>query len=56
MPSEKPDNRYLIPGLAIMGLLATGLAGLVFAFVFGDGLGLLAACLAFTGLGWMSKN
>ena len=36
-----------IPGLAALGLLVTGIAGLVHAFLGGDGLSLLASAVAF---------
>jgi hypothetical protein len=47
MSPPKPPSTSAIPGLAIFGLLATGVAGCVHAFVFGSALGLIAAAIAF---------
>ena len=55
MKPDPSDNQYLIPGLSAAGLLATGLAGIILAFVTGSGIPLFAAALAFTSLGYLSK-
>lgn len=45
-PQQSPGNSA-IPGLAIFGLLTTGVAGCVHAFVFESALGLIASAIAF---------
>ena len=48
MSSEPPVKKIsAVPGLAIIGLFLTGLAGLVHAFYTDSPIGLLAAVLAF---------
>jgi|GEM_PF-6380104 hypothetical protein len=42
-----------MPGLAITGLLLTGLAGLVRGIIFGDGQALLAAAVDSSAIGWL---
>ncbi len=45
--NDKGRRLSAVPGLAALGLLVTGIAGLVHAFQGGDGLSLLASALAF---------
>ena len=49
MNDEKSNNKRLssVPGLAVLGLMITVLAGLGHAFISGDGIGLLASAIAF---------
>ena len=47
MEPNKSPKPSAIPGLAIIGLLITGILGCVHAFIFASGLGLIAAALAF---------
>jgi hypothetical protein len=47
------DSQHLVPGLAIAGLLFTGVASLLYAFLHRDVTGLFAAALSFAGLGWV---
>lgn len=52
-PDNSPDNTVPL-GLAILGLLVTGVLGWVHAFIFASGLGLMAAAVAFGILLYMS--
>ena len=45
--NDKERRLPVAPGLAALGLLVTGFAGLAHAFLEGDGLSLLASALAF---------
>ncbi|UCE50681.1 MAG: hypothetical protein JSW47_11045 [Phycisphaerales bacterium] len=45
--SDKEDRVSALPGIAAMGLIVTGVAGLVHAFVFGTGWSMLASVAAF---------
>ncbi len=44
---DKGRGLSAIPGLAALGLLMTGVAGIAHAFLGGDGLSLLASAVAF---------
>ncbi len=44
---DKGRGLSMIPGLAALGLLVTGVAGIAHAFLGGDGLSLLASAVAF---------
>ena len=37
----------VVPGFAIFGILITGIAGIIHSFIFAEGMGLLAAAVAF---------
>lgn len=50
MTPQKPSKVSAVPGLAIIGLLITGVLGCVHAFLFASGIGLIAAAIAF---GWL---
>jgi hypothetical protein len=54
MAQNDPPKISAIPGLAIVGLLLTGIAGMVHAFMFEAGMGLLAAAVAFGTLLYVS--
>ena len=54
MTPQKPPNISAIPGLAIIGLLITGVIGCVHAFLFASGIGLIAAAIAFGALFFVS--
>ena len=54
MEQNKSPKPSAIPGLAIIGLLITGILGCVHAFIFASGLGLIAAALAFGFLFYVS--
>ncbi len=47
MEPNKTPKPSAIPGLAIIGLLITGILGCLHAFIFASGLGLVAAAIAF---------
>ena len=46
-PNPPPSRSSAMPGLAALGLVTTGLAGLVHTLLTGSVLGLFAATLAF---------
>jgi hypothetical protein len=53
MNEDKPKKITAVPGLAVVGLFATGVVGIVAAFSdasAGDGLALLASAIAFSSL------
>ncbi len=45
--SDKEKRSTMLPGLAGIGLILTGIAGLISAFLGGGGLSLLASTFAF---------
>jgi hypothetical protein len=47
MNDTKPSKISALPGLAAVGLLLTGAAGIHHAYASGSGVGLIAAALAF---------
>ena len=47
MTNQPQSSGSAIPGFAVLGCMLTGMAGLVFAFLHKDVLGLFAAALGF---------
>ncbi|MCF7673785.1 MAG: hypothetical protein K9N23_04725 [Akkermansiaceae bacterium] len=54
MDTQNTPKTSAIPGLAIIGLILTGIAGIVHAFLSGAAVSLLAAALAFGTLLYVS--
>jgi len=57
MKEQKPQKISAIPGLAIIGLLLTGISGIIAAFLgisVGGGLSLFASAIAFSFMLYMA--
>ena len=50
MTKKNDKNLSVLPGLAAIGLLATGVVGIFHAFQTGSGTGLIASAIAFGAL------
>lgn len=55
-PNKNQDTASTIVGVAMLGLIAVGILGLVSTFLHRDGTGLLASALAFGMIGWWAQK